>query len=83
MPVTAEEKYSSWSQGTCPGLGLLAQVSKEMGENKYNLTIRKTSGNEERQSTGFYPCESDIQGSHASVCLPFSGNGDLDVSAPC
>lgn len=42
MPVTAEEKYSSWSEGICSGLELLAQVSKETGQIEDNLAIGRT-----------------------------------------
>lgn len=42
MPITAEEKYSSWSEGICSGLELLARVSKETGQIKDNLAIGRT-----------------------------------------
>lgn len=59
MPVTAEEKYSSRSQGICSGLELSAQVSKETGRSEDNLARGRTSGNKERWGAGFCPRESD------------------------
>lgn len=62
MPVTAEEKYSSWSQGVCSGLELRAQVGKGMGRSEDNLAVGRTPGNERRRGVGFSLCESDAQG---------------------
>lgn len=49
MPVTAEEKHSSWSQGICSGLELQAQVSKEMGQSNDDLAIGRTHRKKERK----------------------------------
>lgn len=62
MPVTAEEKYSSWSQGIRSGLELPAQVSKETGRSEDNLARGRTSGNKERWGACFCPCESGTKG---------------------